>query len=352
MNILISGIGGPTPRSIAIRLRNLYPDATIVGIDSSARAIGFYLNGLLDHRVVVPRAKDPGYWNEIKRIISDYKIDLAFIQPEAEVIEWGEYYRNSGTYPVPVLIPATELSVNLVNKALMADLLSGTEYIPKTIRITQAAPRFEEIDSQVGFPCWIRASVGSGGLGSLKINRKEDLEAWLFIHKDIDEFTVSEFLPGRHLANQMLYINGKCVKNAGLECVEYVMADVAPSKVTGNTSFGRLLNDNSLLEFCEECIEYISAKLNVVPHGVFSFDLKEDANGKLKVTEINVRHMAYTGIMARAGCDLINDTVLYLQDKADDIKEARFYNFKEDYIFLRDVDIEPVLMRESELPIA
>ena len=68
----------------------------------------------------------------------------------------------------------------------------------------------------------------------------------MFINSKIPEFTVSEFLTGRHLANEMLYYNGEYVKGAALECVEYVMANTAPSHVTGNTHFARFLNDDSM----------------------------------------------------------------------------------------------------------
>jgi len=349
MTILISGIGGPTPRSITARLRALFPEAVLVGVDSNRKAIGFYLPGLLDHRYVVPRASQPDYWSALTNIVEAHHVDFAIIQPEAEVIAWGEYYQAHGRYICPALIPPLPFSVNLVNKARMSDVLAGTHFIPKTLRITPGQPQYERLEKEIGYPCWIRASVGSGGLGSLKLNRREDLEAWLFIHKDIREFTVSEFLPGRHLANQMLYLDGTCVRNAGLECVEYVMADVAPSKVTGNTSYGRFINEEPLLAFCEECIAYISEKLGVPPHGVFSFDLKETAAGELKVTEINVRHMAYTGIMARAGFDLVGDTVQYHLGRFDASAQPAKHHFAQNHIFLRDVDIEPVELTESDL---
>jgi len=349
MNILINGIGGPTPRSIALRLRALYPTATLVGLDVNEKAIGFYLNGLVDYSYLVPRASEPTYWEALNRIVAKHGIDLAFVQPEAEVKAWGRHQHNHASLPCPALIPPLAFSEQLVNKARMSELLAGTPFIPKTVRITQEDPRMEELQEVIGFPCWIRASEGTGGYGSLKINRKEDLEAWLFIQNEIREFTVSEFLPGRHLANQMLYLDGKCVRNAGLECVEYVMANVAPSKVTGNTSYGRLIYDEKLLSFCEDCMDYISDKLQVKPHGVFSFDLKETAEGALKVTEVNVRHMAYTGIMARAGFDLVKDTVDYLQGRFDPGPANGRYRFKKDYIFLRDVDIEPMLMEQSDL---
>src|SRR5690606_15768345 len=227
-------------------------------------------------------------------------------------------------------------------------LLQDTEYIPKTIRILQGTEDLTQIEKEIGFPCWIRASVGSGGLGSLRLNSQRELEAWLFIHKDVPEFTVSEFLTGRHLANQMMYIDGRLIKNAGLHCAEYVMADIAPSKVTGNTSYGRFINEEKLLEFCEEVMDYIQDKTQIKAHGVYSFDLKEDADGNLKVTEINIRHMAYTGILSALGFDLVGDTIKYLTHKQNEIKIGRHY-FKDEFIFLRDVDSLPILMKESEI---
>jgi len=346
--ILITGIGGPTPRSIAKWLRELYPNARLVGVDTNARALGFYMEGLLDRKFVIPSADDENYWKVLKTIIDKEAIEMAFVQPEKEVIAWGKYYNRNKSYICPALIPPIEYVESLVNKAEMAELLKGTSYIPDTVSIDSENPDFDIIDDKIGYPCWIRASEGSGGLGSLKLDRKEDLEAWLFIHKDIKEFTVSEFLTGRHLANQMLYLDGKCIKNAGLQCAEYVMADIAPSKVTGNTSFGRFINEDSLLEFCEDVMGYISEKLGVKPHGVFSFDLKEDSKGNLKLTEINVRHMAYTGVMAEVGFDLIGDTMKYLMGNRSKIGKGKFY-YDSDYIFLRDVDIEPIVMKESEL---
>lgn len=348
MNILITGIGGPTPRTIALRLRELYPNAKLVGVDANRKALGFYMDGLLDEAMVIPRANHNDYWSVLKDIVREQAIDFAFIQPEKEVIAWGKYFKEYGAYICPALIPPLEYAQMLINKANMAQLLKGTDYIPQTVSIDSRNPDFKLIEREIGYPCWIRASEGSGGLGSLKLNRKEDLKAWLFIHREIREFTVSEFLSGRHLANQMLYIEGECIKNAGLQCAEYVMADIAPSKVTGNTSFGRFVNEEKLLAFCEEVMAFIADQIHVPPHGVFSFDLKEDNVGNLKVTEINVRHMAYSGIMAKVGFDLIDDTLKYLTGSESDIQGGKYY-YDTDYIFLRDVDSEPIIMNESAL---
>ena len=110
------------------------------------------------------------------------------------------------------------LSESLRDKSIMAELLEGTEFIPKTIKVTQSNPRFEDVENMIGFPCWIRATEGTGGLGSLKLDDVSSYKSWLFINSQIPEFTVSEFLTVRHLANQMLYYNCEYFRCAALEC--------------------------------------------------------------------------------------------------------------------------------------
>jgi biotin carboxylase len=343
MNILILGVGGHTPRSILKRLRTVYPNSRLIGTDINPKALGFHMKGLIDKGYLIPRATAKDYFNKISEIIATEQVDFAFVQPEQEVLAWGKYFEEYKTYPCATLIPPKAHVEALMDKAAMADLLKGTLFIPDTLRITPSNPRFEEVQKEIGYPCWIRASIGSGGLGSLMLNRKEELEAWLFIHKTVPEFTISKYLTGRHLANQMLYIGGQCVANAGLHCAEYVMADIAPSKVTGNTSYGLLLNEKKLLEKCEEVMDFVQKATGVKANGVYSFDFKEDDLGNLLVTEINIRHMAYTGILAECGFDLVSKTVEILQDRFKIPKQSKYY-FDKEYVFLRDVDIEPIIL--------
>jgi len=300
---------------------------------------------LLNEHFVCPRCTNPNYFPFIEKLVQEKHVDYAFVQPESEIVEWGDYYEKNGRYPCPVFMGSKLLSVSLKDKSIMADLLRGTDFIPKTIKVTQDNPRFEDVEKIIGFPCWIRATEGTGGLGSLKLEDLDSYKSWLFINSKIPEFTVSEFLTGRHLANQMLYYDGGYVKGAALECVEYVMANTAPSHVTGNTHFGRFLNENRINEFCDKCIRYLEKKLNVKAHGILSFDLKEDSKGNLKVTEVNIRHMAYTGVMAKAGFDLIEDTIKIMEDgNCDNVKRDRYHHYDKPYVFLRDVDVEPILL--------
>ncbi len=348
--ILITGIGGLTPRSIAKIIRKNHPEYRLIGCDVNKKAVGFFMDGLLDDYAVCPRCDSSEYFSWMERFVSEKGIDYAFVQPESEIVAWAAYYEQNGRYPCPVFMGSKELSVSLKDKSIMADLLEGTDFIPKTIKVTQTNPRFDDVENEIGFPCWIRATEGTGGLGSLRLDDISSYKSWLFINAAIPEFTVSEFLTGRHLANQMLYYNGEYVKGAALECAEYVMANTAPSRVTGNTHFGRFLNEDRINEFCDRCIRYLESKLNVPAHGILSFDLKEDKNGRLKVTEVNIRHMAYTGVMAQVGFDLIEDTITIMEDgNCDRVERAPYYHYDKPYVFLRDVDVEPIVLEGESI---
>jgi len=352
--ILITGIGGLTPRSIAKVIRKNHPEYKLIGCDMDKNAMGFFMKGkdgrsLLDEYYICPPCTAEEYFPWIEKLVKEKSIDYAFVQPESEIVEWGDYFEKHGKYPCPTFIGSKKLSISLKDKSIMAELLEGTDFIPKTIKVTQENPRFDDVEKEIGFPCWIRATEGTGAFGSLKLSDISSYKSWLYINSNISEFTVSDYLPGRHLANEMLYYNGEYIKGASLECVDYVMANTAPSHVTGNTHFGRFLNEDNINAFCDNCIKYLEKKLGVVAHGILSFDLKEDSKGNVKVTEVNIRHMAYTGVMANVGFDLIEDSIKIMEDgNADGIARDQYHHFDKPYVFLRDVDVEPIVL-DSEI---
>ena len=53
--VLVTGIGGLTPRSITGIIRENHPDYKIIGCDIEKKAMGFFMKGLLDEYYVCPR---------------------------------------------------------------------------------------------------------------------------------------------------------------------------------------------------------------------------------------------------------------------------------------------------------
>lgn len=89
--ILVTGIGGLTPRSITTIIRENHPDYKIIGCDIDKKAMGFFMTmkdgkKLVDEYYVCPHCNSEEYFSWLEKLVSEKKIDYAFVQPEAEIV--------------------------------------------------------------------------------------------------------------------------------------------------------------------------------------------------------------------------------------------------------------------------
>lgn len=350
MKILITGVGGPTPRSFAIALKKYSAYATfeLFGTDINPLAMGLYQKDLFDKTFVIPPATSSDYWDAVERIVQENKIDFAVILPELEVMEWSKR-KETQDLPCKVLLPDYSIAELLVNKSKMTAILKDLDIVPPSVTFSRDITDFSEVFKVLKGNFWVRSSSGTSGLGSLKVLDELALKNWIQINPNVEEFIASQFLPGRNLACKMLYFNGKLLRTACGERVNYIMAKVAPSGITGNTSFGRLLNEPALVQEAKRAMDHLFAHTGAQQHGFFTVDFKEDENGKPYITEINVRHVAFTQCFAAGGANFAADTVRLLDGDANFDHNYQMYEFEKDLIFLRDVDSLPIMMKETAL---
>jgi hypothetical protein len=351
LNILITGVGGPTPRSFARALRSFgkWGPYRIFGTDINPLAIGLYQRDLFENCFLTPPSSSPDYWAFTADLIERLKIDAAVVLPEVEVAEWSRRQALTGL-PCKALVPDTRLTNLLMDKAEMSDVLATHGLVPRSLVVSLDDPGLNSrVESTLSFPFWVRSATGSSGLGSFKVTDFAMLEHWLKINRGVDKFLASEFLPGRNLACKLLFFNGELLRAACAERVKYIMAKTSPSGITGNTSFGRLVNDSSVVDRAVQAIDLIFQHTGAARHGFFTVDLKEDASGKPLLTEINIRHVAFTSAFAAAGANLCEDTIRLLLDDPEFSRQPQVYSFPPGTIFLRDVDSLPIVMNEAEL---
>ncbi len=351
MNILITGVGGPTPRSISrsIKISPKFKHASLIGTDSNPLAYGLYQSELYAKTFVVPRADSDKYWEVLEDIIEKHSIDLALIHPEMEVALWAERESITGSIPVKALLPDLSVAESLVSKSEMSNILEAEDLIPKSYAFSPLDLEVDYLESILPYPFWIRSSSGSSGLGSLLIQDRPSLLTWMSINSNVTEFIASEYLPGRNLACKLLYWKGNLVRAACGERVHYIMSKVAPSGITGNTSFGRLLNEPALVDKADKAMQKIFEYNQSLPHGFYTADFKEDAKGKAYITEINVRMVAFNHAFAVAGANFTEDIIQLLHDESQFDLAYKMYEFEPGTIFLRDVDVEPKIMNERNL---
>lgn len=350
MNILITGVGGPTPRSFAIALKKYgtIPNLRLIATDINPLSIGLYQKDLFDKSYIIPRAGAENYWMVIDNIVREENIDYAVILPELEVMEWSKRQAAS-QLPCKSFLPSPELAKFLVDKAKMTEVLDPLGLVPKSVSFNRNAFDVDQIFSVLGNEFWVRSTSGTSGLGSLLIDSKEGLKNWIQINPGVQDFIASTYLSGRNLACKLLYWEGKLIRSACAERVNYIMAKVSPSGITGNTSFGRMLNEPELVEKAVDAMEEMFRFTKAEKHGFFTVDFKEDGDGRPYITEVNVRHVAFTQCFAAGGANFANDTLRLLSNDESFDMNYRMYEFEKDLIFLRDVDNLPIMMKESEL---
>lgn len=348
MNILITGIGGPTPLGIArgLQLGGLGKDVRLIGVDCSPFAPGLYNDSLFDATYLVPHSGSPDYWAELERIIEQEQVGYAFVVPELEVLAWS---KRAVAAPLPCKssIPPLELAEILYDKYQTFDLLRHTDLVPKSEQISATSPNDEAL-VQLGYPFWVRSISGAGAIGSLKVSSREELENWFLLNTKIEHYLASEFLPGRNYACKVLFHDSKLLLTACAERVSYLLANAAPSGISGMCARGRLVNNVDLMERAERALRTIFARLNRPPEGMFTVDFKEDAQGVPKITEINIRHVSFTYAFAEGGANFALETLRALQKKPTFRAKPQF-EFPEDLHFIRGVDSKIFLIPETEL---
>lgn len=339
--ILVTGACGVTSRSVVRSLNKstLFGGrCEFIGTDVCFNEYGIH-EGLYKKVYKVPYFKDPDYSQVMKQIIQENDIEYAIPIPELEVMYWTENPFDVKFHRIP-----KDFCKMVLSKKNLYDNLSDKEYIPQYQIVSRNEILESEFNIKLSYPLWIRdfAEGTTSGKGSFKAFDYDDIKGWTIINKDISEFMLSEYLPGRNLACFMLFNNGELIKYGVAQRIDYLMAKVAMSGITGNTCKGKLLNDIKVFDVAYDTVKSIAIKTGELMNGMVVTDLKEDANGNPKVTEINIRHVAFTSTFADAGLNFVEYQMLILTGRENEIPKGLTTVFPDDNCMLRDVDGLPL----------
>jgi hypothetical protein len=352
MNVLVLGIGGPTPRAF---VRSVFKDASagksfrFIGADCNPRAIGLYDDALFASTYLIPRAGEPGYWDSINRIVKEADVHAAIVIPETETIEWS---RNSGRLAraVRTHLPDLRLAEILYDKSKVHSLLKDTGFVPRHREISPSAVDFVSLQQDLGESFWIRGTQGAGGLGALRIDDPLKMQQWFGLNPRITRYLATEYLPGRNLACKFLYFEDELLLAASAERAGYIMPQSSPSGITGITGFGRLVNESSAIDVARAALAKVRSSTAIPLNGMFTVDLKEDADGRPKLTEINIRHVSFTFAFAYAGANFaLKELQRMFGLPGGETPADPIHRFDDRYVFIRDLDGLPLVMPESAL---
>lgn len=348
MKVVITGACAVSARNVlrSLKMSDKFKEATFIGWDMCSILYEVYAKDF-DRLYKVPGVNDPRYREVIQDILDKEKPDAVMVLPEVEVLYWAK-----NPFDVPHMTPAPEFCELAISKRKLFNLLKGTGLVPVSEDLSREDAFDDGYKLPLEFPMWVRdASAGTAsGKGSFKANNITELRAWVMINTGIENFQISEFCPGGNYGVLCLFEHGKLLKCAIAERLEYIMAKVAVSGITGNTSKGRFLNDEHIKQQALDAIHRVCNATNSVMHGVVVVDMKADKNGVAKVTEINIRYVAYNCLLANAGFNLAEYHLLTALGRSNELTPEVEIQFPKNNMWLRDVDAIPVYVEDhSEL---
>jgi carbamoyl-phosphate synthase large subunit len=279
--VLVTGSGGLAGVNFVRALRASKRDYYIVGTDFNRYHLVY---PDVDLRLLTPRHSDRIFIPRVAAIVKEEKLEFLHAQPSSEAYVVA---RNRDKVPCRVFLPDDRVMKVGQDKLLSQRVLAKKKVpVARTMSLSSIAD-VKDAFSEMGSPLWVRARHGAGGrLSLLCDNHREALhwvELWVLRGSKVDEFIVQEYLPGRNIAWDSIWHDGKLVTSYSRERLEYPFKHISPSGITGTPSVARIVVDDSINEVATAAVRAIDAR----PHGAYSVDLKESAAGVMCVTEVD-----------------------------------------------------------------
>ena len=176
-----------------------------------------------------------------------------------------------------------------------------------------------------------------------------EARAWALLQKDVTVFMASEYLPGRNFACCMLFQDNELLKFVCAERIKYFAGHLFLSGISGNTCQGRLINDARVRATAEECARHIARKTGEPLRGLLTIDMRENCLGAPLVTEVNLRHVAFTSAFAAGGANMAEAQLLATMGLSEKI-DRKEVQFPSGNLFLRDIDGLPLWVENWQDP--
>lgn len=344
--ILVTGAGGAAAANFVHSLRLAPEPFFVVGSDTSKYHLEL---APVDARYLLPRAEDPGYLDELNALVEKEELEVVHPQPEQEVLVLARERRR---VRAATLLPGAEAVALCQDKAAFAARMAEAGLPTPQF----ARPDSEELlrDATASIldgreRAWVRAVRGAGARASLPVSSPDQAVAWVRYWSEtrgleIDDFMVSEMLPGAEFAFQSLWLEGELVTSAARQRLEYVFGHLMPSGQSSSPSVARTVHREDVNELATRAVRAVDPRAT----GVFCVDLKEDADGSPLVTEINAgRFFTTSNFLAEAGANMPYEYVrMALGERPDGL--ARYDAVEPDLYWIRMIDMGYKLVREGE----
>lgn len=309
-----------------------------------------------DVRFISPRHDSPEFVPMLLGLAKKFNVEFFHPHPSSEARVVSENRTQFDDIHVKTYL-SRPTSI-MPNKLEIHDALSKCNVpVPETLALTS----LDDVDhafSRMGGPLWIRAKRGAGGRLALRVETPEEAKHWVQLNTlqkraFVEDFILQEYLPGRDLAFDSLWFNGKLITSYARERLEYFLKHTTLSGITGTPTIARTLEDKKLNRVSVEAIKALDPE----PHGFFSVDVKEDAAYRPVVTEVDGKwHTtaplwghAFAKALDRPELNLAHQYLMLGLNGRIDADLPAFDLFPGGYYLIRQLDAGVILEQEDRV---
>lgn len=292
--ILVPGAAAPAGINAIKSLKMGGFRGKIVATDSSYLSPGFFM---CDVNEVIPEAENHFFIDRLIDIVSKHHVNMLLPTSGFDIYPYSEFREQlmkSGAYPV---VSDKDSLVTCRDKMLTFERLSRKFDLP----FTTTDP--SEINS---FPIVAKPRYGKGSRDIMILNDSDDLR---YVTSKMMDLIFQEFLPGTEYTIDVL----SNLEKKALLAVPRIRIQTK----AGISTKGRIIRNKKLESDSKQIADFIGIR------GPCCIQMKEDANGTMKLVEINPRMGGGTIFTTLAGANFPIMLIDMLENKKVHIPEIQ-----------------------------
>jgi glutathione synthase/RimK-type ligase-like ATP-grasp enzyme len=344
--VLVMGAGSAGAENLIRSLRRADPSLVLLGCNDDRFVLR---NSAADERAVVPAPGHSGFASVLRRLVRAWRVQLVVPTIDRHVQALSDARHSLRGR---IFLPSARVIALCRDKLLLATALRRHGVPAPETHPVSGSDGAHRIFERMGRPTrvWCRPRTGTCARGGAAVATAEEARRWMTVWETMQgvpasSFTLAEYLPGREILCQSVWRRGRMVLANTFERLACFGADNIPSGVTSLSSLAKTVVEPAVVDVCRRAIIAVAPGTS----GAFSVDVKEDAAGRPRVTEINAGRL----FMAMTAFDRVlkhSIALTYVRlALGERVHFGEAYDAAEDHYMVRDMDIEPGLFRGEEL---
>jgi hypothetical protein len=346
MRVLVTGAGTGATGNIVRALRRMTPAPRIVGVNDDRFTLR---QSSADGNYLCPAPGGKSFIDFLLEVVRREQVNVVVPTDDHYVKALSDARRR---FPFRLLLPRRQ-TIDLCQ-----DKLALNEFFrDKGIRVprTYAVKSLRGLDAIFArFPdasmLWCRARRGARSLGAAPVITVEQAHAWITLWRDlhgiaVSDFTLAEYLPGRHLVVPCVWHSGTLLRAQATEILGYFAAGNNPGAVSSLGNLAKTVVADKALKTALDAVRALERR----PAGAYVVELRETAEGLPAITEINSGRFP-AGIAALVGIGDDNMVALFAAAAAGrPAPAAEPLGTAKEYYLVRDIDTEPGVYCDVDL---